>query len=108
MALKLTFKSFQELDTPDLLINIWCYSGHIIEKNGYCYICGTYRKYCIEIVKRRWRNEWGFFNEVIRNIKNNNENFIDLSRYSSANRHKIIRDLTKIQQRRTEGFGFIY
>ena len=49
-----------------------------------------------------------FFNKVIKNIKNNNEDFIDLSTYSSRNRYKIIADLKKIEEKGAQRFGVIY
>ena len=107
MALKFNIEDFLELDTPDLLINIWSYSNCLNEK-GYDKICDIYRKYCIIIVKGRWRKGWGNFNEIMSDIKNNYGDFIDLSQYSSANKHKIIRDLTKIEQKRTGQLGLIY
>ena len=106
MALKFSFEDFVVLDTPNLLINIWSYSKHINEKN--CYICNIYREHCIDIVEIRWKREWGFFDKVIKNIKNNNEDFINLSNYSSENRYKIISDLKKIEREKAERFGFIY
>ena len=108
MALKFNMYSFMELDTPDLLINIWSYSDYLNKKNPNCVICGTYRKYCIEIIRRRWVKNPIFFNEVMKNITKNNENFIDLSKYSSMNRQKIITDLKKIQRRRPQEAGVIY
>ena len=106
MALKFNLKSFEELDTPNLLINVWSYSENLNKINPDCNKCKTYRKYCLQILRRRWNWKWGFFNEVISNIKSNNENFIDLSRYSSANRFQIITDLKKIQKENSEKYGF--
>ena len=106
MALRSNIEDFMKLDTPNLLINIWSYSEHFNETN--CRVCGINRKYCIQIVKRRWKPEWGFFNKVIKNIKNNNEDFIDLSTYSSRNRYKIIADLKKIEEKGAQRFGVIY
>ena len=102
MALKFNMNSFMELDTPNLLINIWSYSTNLIEINPNCNICKTYRKYCMQIVRERWIPKWGKFNKVMKNITINNENFINLSKYSSDNRHRILTDLKRIER-----YGFV-
>ena len=88
-TLKFSFKSFEELDAPNLFINVWSYSDYL-KKHTNCKICEIYRNYCVEILKRRWLPEWGNFNKIMSKILKNNKYFINISKYSSANRHLII------------------
>ena len=101
MALKFNLEDFKELDTPNLLKNIWEYSECLKDekyKNSF-YIYETYRKYCIYIARRRWRKvHIAFFNKLIINITNNNKNFIDLSQYSSFDLQHLMSDLEKIHK----------
>ena len=79
------------LDTGDLFINIWSYSynlKNVCKKK--CEFCNTYRQYCSKILKERWEEEWGDFYKIMKKIYNNdNENFINLAEYSSAQKNLI-------------------
>ena len=88
------------LHTGDLLINIWSYSynlKNVCKKN--CQFCNIYRKYCCDILKRRWNPEWGNYDYVMDKIfENDDENFINLAEYSSAQKHLITYDLKCIEK----------
>ena len=88
-TLKFSFESFMELDSPNLFINVWSYSDHL-NRYKHCKVCKIYCDYCVEILKKRWRPEWGNFNKIMNKILKNDRRFIDISKYSSANRHLII------------------
>ena len=49
LALKYRYEDLFQLDIPDLMLNIWCYSG---EHGVGCSICTTYKKYCINALKK--------------------------------------------------------
>ena len=97
---KFDYNHFELLDTGDLFINIWSYSNNLNEnickKN--CKLCNIYRQYCTKILKKRWQEEWGNFNKIMKKIYNNDEDgFINLAEYSSAQKHFIVEDLKIIQ-----------
>ena len=96
---KFNFESFKELDAPDLIINVWSYSDHLKTFSN-CRTCKTYCNYCIEILRKRWEPEWGNFNKIISKLLKNDRNFINISKYSSENRHLIIDFLKKIEEDR--------
>ena len=89
---KKNFSDFQELDLPDLLINIWSYS----DVNYNSSILKEYKKYCIQIAKSKCRNErYMDFDFVIKNIEEPNTKFIDSGLISRANKAKIYRLILK-------------
>ena len=97
---KFSYDHFKMLDTGDLFINIWSYSDNL--KNvckKKCKICNIYRQYCSKNLKERWEEEWGDFYYILKKIYNNDiDNFIDMSQYSSAEKHLIMEDLKIIQR----------
>ena len=97
---KFNCNHFELLDTGDLFINIWSYSDNL--KNvckEKCKLCNIYRQYCTKILKGRWQKQWGNFNKVMKKIYNNDDNdFINLAEYSSAQKHLIVENLKIIQK----------
>ena len=91
---KFTINDFEELDTADLLINIWSYRN-CLENNKMCEFCNIYREYCYQILRRRWQPEWGNYNKVMSKFSKNDENFINVGSYSSAQKHLIFNELIK-------------
>ena len=49
MVLKFKYEDFLNNDIPNLMINIWSYSD---DHGVGCNICTTYKKFCIEALKR--------------------------------------------------------
>ena len=88
------------LDTGDLFINIWSYSYNLkIVCKKKCEFCNTYRQYCSKILKERWEEEWGDFYKIMNKIYNNdNENFINLAEYSSAQKNLIVKHLKNTEK----------
>ena len=85
------------MDTRDLFINIWSYSYNLKKKK--CKLCHIYRQYCSKILKERWEEEWGNFFKIMKKIYNNDDdNFINLGEYSSAQKHLIVKDLKCIEK----------
>ena len=86
------FSDFQELDLPDLSINIWSYR----DVNYNSSILKQYKKWWIQIAKSKWQNEkYMDFDFVIENTEEQNTEFIDFGRISSANKAKIYRLILK-------------
>ena len=85
-----------ELDAPDLIINVWSYSDYL-KRHKNCQICQVYCDYSLKALKIKWRKEWGSFNYVMSKIRKNDKYFINVGKYSSANRHLIIDFLKKIE-----------
>ena len=97
---KFKFEDFKILDTGDLFINTWSYSNNLKNnRKKNCKLCKIYRYYCYQILKERWEDEWGNFDQIMKKIYNNDtDNFIDLSEYSSSQKHLIIKDLKIIEK----------
>ena len=97
---KFNYDDFLILDTGDLFINIWSYSSNlrnVCQKK--CKLCNIYRDYCTKILKSRWEKNWGDFNKTIKKIyDNDDENFLNLAEYSSAQKHLIVEDLKIIEK----------
>ena len=95
-TLKFNLDSFRELDAPNLIINAWSYSDHL-SRHKNCTVCKTYLEYNLKALKGKWRREWGDFNYIMSKITKNDRVFLDVSKYSSADRYLIIDFLIKIQ-----------
>ena len=94
------YNDFKMLDTGDLFINVWSYSHNLKNdcKNK-CEFCNTYRQYCSKILKERWEEEWGDFYKIMKKIYNSDdENFINLAEYSSAQKNLIVKHLKNIEK----------
>ena len=101
-TLKFNLDSFRELDAPNLIINVWSYSDYINNKHENCEVCKTYRQYSLKALKEKWREEWGCFNYITSKISKNDRYFIDVSKYSSADRYFILEFLKKIEAARKQ------
>ena len=102
-TLKFNLESFKELDAPDLIINVWSYSDHL-KSHQNCRVCKTYREYSLKALEKKWSNNWGNFDYVVSRITRNDKNFLDVSKYSSADRFLIIEFLKKIEAARKQFF----
>ena len=54
-----------------------------------------YSKYCEEVLKKVWCNDWGDFDFVMEKIKNSDKGFINLNNYSNGNKWGILDELIK-------------
>ena len=97
---KFNYNDFKILDTGDLFINIWSYSynlKNVCKKN--CKFCNSYRRYCCDILKKRWNSKWGDYDYIMDKIfRNDDENFINLGEYSSERKHLITYHLINIEK----------
>ena len=91
--LKFTKQNFRESSVPDNILNIWIYN--YFDKHKPCFTCDVYPKYCEEVLKEEWRDDWGDFDFVIGKIKNCDKSFIDLNRYSEITKWGILDELIK-------------
>ena len=92
-TLRFNSKDFEELDSPNLFINLWTYNS--FDKHKPCVVCDTYSDYCEEILRWRWQKEWGDCDFVIDEIKKCDENFLNISNFSNKTRWEIITELVK-------------
>ena len=82
-------ESFNVLDVPELIINIWCSSIHVKNCGG-CRI-KIYLDFCVESLKTRWMSEWGSFDEIRNKLLANDKSFIsDLNNFSSLDKQYLI------------------
>ena len=87
--LKFLLKSFRGLSLPKLLINIWSYADHIINKVDGCEICEIYMKYCVTVAKEKWSEFYIDFDFLIYNLKKRNRNWVDFGKFSTATKNNI-------------------
>ena len=87
--LKFNKQSFRELDAPNLFINLWTYN--YFKKHKSRFACDTYSRYCEEILKEIWRDD--FFESVVEKSKSCNKTFINISNYSTRTKWGIIDEL---------------
>ena len=100
-SLKFNLDSFRELDAPDLIINVWSYSDHLKRQKN-CQVCKIYCKHSLKALKEKWKKEWGSFNYIMSKIKKNDRYFIDVGKYSSADRYLIVDFLKKTEAARKQ------
>ena len=95
IPLKFTKNNFREMDTPDLLINIWTCNYY----KPHCEMCNACKIYCewyVEILAERWDEEkCGEINIAIEKILKNDEHFININLYSKETKWGIIDELIK-------------
>ena len=89
--LKFSKESFRQHSASNNFINLWTYNYFVDHKP--CTTCETYSRYCEEVLKEVWCDEWGKFDFVIEKIKNCDSNFININKYSDSNKWKILDDL---------------
>ena len=83
--------SFRQLDLPDLLINVWCYTecpNSPVPKQ-----CS---KWCVSAAKRKWSPNFIDFDFVIDNIKKRNKNWFDFGSLSNATKNNIYKAIRKL------------
>ena len=87
--MKFSKNDFENLDLPDLLINIWDYSEYPTDPvlNQYC-------QWCVEVAKERWQPSFKNFQFVINNLRKRNKKFYDFGKISSTDKNIIYRLIT--------------
>ena len=84
--MKFAKSSFQELDFPDLLVNIWCYTD---KKNDP--IIAQFEKLCVEAAQEQWKPLYLDFNYLIENLRKQNKQFYNFGKICSADKNVIYR-----------------
>ena len=92
IPLKFTKNDFREMDTPNLLINVWTYNYYKPHCQN-CNACKIYTEWNVEILAERWKEEWGDMNNVVEKLKKNDKDFININNYSGDSRWGIINEL---------------
>ena len=101
--LKFSLNSFRELALPELVINIWSYADHIINKVDGCEICEIYMKYCVTAAKEKWSEFYIDFGFVIDNLKKGNQNWVDFGKFSTATKNNIYLHIAKTKVKTPRG-----
>ena len=83
--LKFSERDFQELDLPNLLLNIWGYADARAKK---CNVCKQYEIRCVEAAQEKWKPQYLDFEYVIKNLRHQNK-FYNFGRISLADRNVI-------------------
>ena len=86
MYLNFSKHSFQQLELPDFLINIWSYCERLNDPFSI-----RYQQWCTEVVKERWRSQYLDFDYVINNLQKRNNKFFNFGQISSADKNMIYR-----------------
>ena len=68
IPLKFTKNNFREMDTPNLLINVWTYYYYKPHCQN-CNACKIFTKWNVEILAERWKEEWGDMNNAVEKLK---------------------------------------
>ena len=92
IPLKFTKNDFREMDTPNLLINIWTYNYYKPHCQN-CNACKIYTEWNVQILAERWKEEWGDMNNVVEKLNKNDKDFININNYSGDSRWGIINEL---------------
>ena len=72
LELKYKYEDLFQLDIPNLMLNIWCYSD---EHGVGCNICTAYKSYCVKALKTKWDNEqFKNVDEIIQKLKKETQN----------------------------------
>ena len=96
---KVTLGDIEELNAPQLIMNIALYN----ENTSHLEICDICRKYSdlsIEALKKKWQEDWGDFDYLVKKLKKNDKQYINTSRYSSENMHQIIDFIKKYNKKK--------
>ena len=96
--LNFTKENFMELDALDLLIILWTYNH--FEKQKPCLACDTYSRYCEEVLKEIWCEDWGNFDLVVERLKKFDETFININNYSECTKWGTLDKLIEINKKK--------
>ena len=91
-------KDFKELEIPDLIFNIWSYNTnkeHLTE----CGICNLGNKYAIMALRGKWEDELGDFEYILSKWKQNDKQYMNVGRYSEANKYEMIDFIKKYNKK---------
>ena len=70
-------ESLADINIEDLIINLWNLNYFKCHRKR-CMSCEGNQYFTIKILKQRWQKEWSEVDFVLEQIKNCNEQFIDL------------------------------
>ena len=90
-------ESLADLNIEDLIINLWglnyfkCHRKRCMSYESNPYLT-------IKILKQRWQEEWGKVDFVLEQIKNCNEQFIDLEYLKNHRRKSVLNELEFIHK----------
>ena len=86
---KFTYKQFQMMCIPELMIKIWHYSS---EHRIRCTLCKIYRRDCIKVLREKWKDEYTDVNMVLTNLCNHVKSWYNLEVEKSTDEiYKVIK-----------------
>ena len=89
VELRFNYEDFDEMDIPNLMVNIWHYSDMHQEK--YCVICSTYRNCCVTALKKTWKDRYINFDFVVEKLCQRDKKWEDVSKITVENMSKFYR-----------------
>ena len=94
----MSIKDSQQLDAPDLIINIWTYNEN--KKHLHiCEICQAYSNLSIKALRDKWEEDWGDFQYLVQKLIECNRYYIDIGKYSNETKHQIIDFIKKYNKK---------
>ena len=90
-------ESLADLNIEDLIINLWSLNYFKCHRKK-CILCEGNQYLTIKILKQRWQENRGKADFVLEQIKNCNEQFIDLEYLQKHKRESILNELEFIHK----------
>ena len=76
-------KDFGELDLPALIMKIWNYSH--MQNYKYCIVPATYRTWCIDELKKKWKDTYLDFNLFVEKLCSLDEEWAFVAKRTEKN-----------------------
>ena len=77
--------NFEKLDAADLIINLWD-DGH----KGSCHTCKKFSHMSVQDLKKKWNEDWGDFDYLVKKLLEGDEQFFDPDKSSSKTKQQIM------------------
>ena len=90
--MKFSLADFRKLDLPDLLINIWNYSGC---NNINCSVCNQYRYWCVQDAYEKKPTDFKDFRGVIDNMKIQTKSWFDVGKLRNNSKNDLYNAISK-------------
>ena len=96
MHSKISLKDFRDLDSPNLIIQIYSYNNP--KQWLKCSVCDIISEFYKIALKEKWEEEWGDFDFVVEKLEKNDRSFICVGIYLSVDIVLILDDLIYIKK----------
>lgn len=99
IPLKFLQETFDCLDLPNLLIDIWSYAEHLYHNPSLAppcrCVCKVYLEFCINATKKKWSDTYVNFDFVVHNLKDRNRCFADFGKILTEKKDMIYQIIAK-------------